>query len=387
MIKLIKNCDVYAPKHLGKNDILIVGGKIAKIAPDLSAYEKECQYCGEVSDVNGSVTCPGIIDMHVHITGGGGEQGPSSRTPEIKLTDLTLSGVTTVLGLLGTDGISRSLENLLFKCSELNSYGLTVNILTGNYAYPTVTFTGSVARDISLINEVLGVKVAVSDHRSSNITGDELIRLATEVRVSAMLSGKAGIVTMHMGSGKAGLAPIFHALENSDVPINTFLPTHSARTPSLLADAVRFNKMGGTIDITAYSLGSEKGAAALVSNALAQGADPTRITFSSDGCGSMPRFDAEGKCIGLTYSTPITLLGELKRLCTNENMSLEAALPFFTENPARVLGYENTKGCIKENADGDILVLNENLAVKELFANGKHMVKNGKAIVKGTFEL
>lgn len=30
-MKLIKNIDVYAPEHLGKKDVLIIGDKIAKI--------------------------------------------------------------------------------------------------------------------------------------------------------------------------------------------------------------------------------------------------------------------------------------------------------------------------------------------------------------------
>ena len=37
MLKLWKNCDIYAPAHLGKRDILIMGGKIWKIEADLSA--------------------------------------------------------------------------------------------------------------------------------------------------------------------------------------------------------------------------------------------------------------------------------------------------------------------------------------------------------------
>lgn len=86
------------------------GGKIALIAP-----------CGEIPsrfptlqtvDAAGKPLVPGFIDLHVHITGGGGEDGFSSRAPESRLTDFTTAGVTTAVGLLGTDGIARSLETL-----------------------------------------------------------------------------------------------------------------------------------------------------------------------------------------------------------------------------------------------------------------------------------
>lgn len=39
MLKLWKNCDLYAPAHLGKQDILVLGAQIWKIGSDLSAWE------------------------------------------------------------------------------------------------------------------------------------------------------------------------------------------------------------------------------------------------------------------------------------------------------------------------------------------------------------
>ena len=384
MLKLWKNCDLYAPAHLGKQDILVLGAQIWKIGSDLSAWEAIPEI--EVLDLGGSIVCPGLIDLHVHVTGGGGEQGPASRTPEIQLSELTKNGVTTVLGLLGTDGISRSLENLLFKCCALEQYGLTAKMLTGNYRYPSPTLTGDVARDIALIDRIIGVKIAVSDHRSSNISGEELARLATEVRVSSMLAGKAGLVVMHMGGGEQRMAPLFWALEHSDVPPETFLPTHCCRSPQLISDAVRFNKMGGTIDFTADVAESEAGTAAAVYSALQQGADPSRITMSSDGCGSQPVFDAHGACTGLTYSTPATLLQELRRMVCLNGISFDTALRFFTENPARVRGLAGIKGTLRPGADADLLALDNGYAVTHLMARGKPFVSFGKAVCKGTFE-
>ncbi len=384
MLKLWKNCDLYVPAHLGKQDILVLGGQIWKIGSDLSAWEAIPEI--EVLDLGGSIVCPGLIDLHVHVTGGGGEQGPASRTPEIQLSELTKNGVTTVLGLLGTDGISRSLENLLFKCCALEQYGLTAKMLTGNYRYPSPTLTGDVARDIALIDRIIGVKIAVSDHRSSNISGEELARLATEVRVSSMLAGKAGLVVMHMGGGEQRMAPLFWALEHSDVPPETFLPTHCCRSPQLISDAVRFNKMGGTIDFTADVAESEAGTAAAVYSALQQGADPSRITMSSDGCGSQPVFDAHGACTGLTYSTPVTLLQELRRMVCLNGISFDTALRFFTENPARVMGLTGIKGTLHPGADADLLALDNGYAVTHLMARGKPFVSFGKAVCKGAFE-
>lgn len=56
----------------------------------------------------GLIAVPGFVDMHVHVAGGGGEAGPASRTPEARLSELLLAGITTVVGLTGTDSVSRS---------------------------------------------------------------------------------------------------------------------------------------------------------------------------------------------------------------------------------------------------------------------------------------
>ncbi|MEA5040060.1 MAG: beta-aspartyl-peptidase [Clostridiaceae bacterium] len=384
MLKLWKNCDIYAPAHLGKRDILVLGDQIYKVEPDLSRWESLPET--EVLDLHGMTVCPGLVDIHVHVTGGGGEQGPVSRVPEIRLTDLTLSGVTTVLGLLGTDGISRSLENLLFKCRSLEEEGITTRMLTGSYRCPSPTLTGDVMRDLSLIDKVIGVKIALSDHRSSAISGEELARLASEARIGGMLSGKPGLVVMHLGTSPRRLSPLFEALACSDVPPQSFLPAHCCRSPELVAEAVRFNNLGGTIDFTADLPESEKGTSAALCSALRQGADPARVTMSSDGGGSQPSFDAQGNCVGLTYVTPVTLLQELQRMLSREGLDLSTALRFFTENPARVLGLSGVKGVIAPGADADLLALDGQYAVRHLLARGKTAVLDGAAVMKGRFE-
>ena len=103
---LVKNAKVYAPEYLGVKDILIAGGRIERIADHLPEYEG----C-EVIDGTGKIVTPGIIDRHVHVTGGGGEGSFHTQAPQVQLSSLIKGGVTTVLGLLGTDGISRSVES------------------------------------------------------------------------------------------------------------------------------------------------------------------------------------------------------------------------------------------------------------------------------------
>lgn len=132
----------------------------------------------------------GIIDNHVHITGGGGGRF-KKRVPELPLSSLLKGGITTVVGLMGTDGITRSVESLLSRVKTLREEGITTYMHTGSYGYPSVTLTVSVQKDITFIEEIIGMKIALADHRSSFVTQEELARLASQARVAGMVSGKA----------------------------------------------------------------------------------------------------------------------------------------------------------------------------------------------------
>lgn len=380
-MKLMRNADVYAPAHLGKRDILIEGGKIAKIEADLSRY---AELADEVIDVQGAKVVPGYIDAHIHITGGGGEQGPASRVPECPLSELTRNGVTTVLGLLGTDGVSRSLPNLLFKCRALNEEGVTCYALTGSYQYPSQTMTGSVIDDISLIGEIIGCKVALSDHRSSNMTKEELIRLASDVRMGGLISGKAGVLVMHMGSGKNRLKHVLDAMRETDIPARTFWPMHMRRSQELIDEGIEFIGMGGTIDFTATEDGSvAKCVAQLVQQ---RGVSIDHITMSSDAFGSMPRFDEKGVCVGLTYVSPRTLHDELKHMVNEHGIALEDALKLLTVNPARMMQLQGVKGEIAVGADADMIVYNADMGIDSVIAKGNMAVQRGEILLKGRFE-
>ena len=383
-MKLITGADVYAPRHIGIRDVLIEGNKIAAVGKDLSAWA--AMEGIDVIDADGKTLVPGYIDIHEHITGGGGEGGFTTRVPEAPASCLAESGVTTVVGLLGTDGITRSLENLLAKAREFEECGLTCRILTGSYGFPPVTLTGNVEKDIVLIDLIIGVKTSASDHRSSNITSEELIRLATEARRGGMLAGKAGIVTVHMGSGKEALDPILHAISDSDLPMRTIVPTHMGRTDQLLEQGIGYIRNGGMIDITA---GEDDTSNLNIAGKLlrvfeAGGEDG--VTVSSDGFGSMPKFNEKKEFIGLTYSTPRSLHSLLKIMVREKKIPLEKALKPFTANPASLLAMSERKGCITPGADADLILYDRDMNIEHVIARGKDAFKNGKAMIKGRFE-
>ena len=375
MLTLFKNAITYSPQLLGTKDILVGGKTILAIADHIEpSVGAEVQ----IVDCTDLWLMPGIIDSHVHITGGGGEGGPASRMPELEISMMIDGGVTTVIGCLGTDGITRTVESVLMKVKSIKAKGMSAWMYTGAYQVPPPTITGDIARDIALIEEVIGVgEVAVSDHRSSVPTLSELTRIVAHARVAGMIGGKAGIVNMHMGDARDPFKPIHDVVANSEMGYRQFIPTHCNRNNYIFEDAKEYGKKG-FVDITTSSYPYYKEEEIKPSKALKQlldsGVPIKHITFTSDACGSLPGFDPEtGKLIKIEMGLPDSVLREIKESVTEEGIPLEIALQVATSNPADILKLTG-KGYIQEGFDADILILDPSFNIVHLMANGK-MVK------------
>ena len=378
---LIKKVNLFSPEALGTKDVMIINDKIFEIGDNLEPVSDHMT----VIDGSGKTLIPGLIDGHVHLTGGGGEGSFRTRVPEIRLSQLIEGGITTVLGLLGTDSTTRNVENLVAKAKALNEEGITSYALTGSYGYPSVTLTDSVKKDITYINEIIGVKIAISDHRAPSTTKEELARLASDARVAGMLSGKAGVVVTHMGEGKGRLKPIRDVLENWDLPMKTFIPTHVNRNDELLKEALDYARDGGTIDLTC-GIYDERTPGRVVAEAIKAGVPGENITISSDGYGSWSRYDEKGNLLKIGVSSVSSLYNELTETVKAELLSLEQALPFFTTNVARALGLDRSKGRIAKDMDADMLILDGDLNLDYVIARGQVMMKEGQLVVRGTYE-
>jgi beta-aspartyl-dipeptidase (metallo-type) len=390
MLTLIKNGEIYAPHFLGKKDILIVDQKIGYIKDQIELPNQFVDI--KVIDAKGKLVVPGFIDAHVHIVGGGGEGSYRTRTPEIQLTDATLAGVTTLIGVIGTDGTTRTMTNLIAKARGLEEEGITCYIQTGSYQVPLKTVTGRIEDDIILIDKIIGVgEVAIADHRSSQPTAEEIAKIAAAARVGGLLSGKAGIVNVHVGDGYDHLNVILDVVENTEIPIKQFYPTHINRNPHLFEEGIQYAKKGGYVDFTTSSIpkffeeGEIKCSVAL-KRMLDSNVDISQMTFTSDGQGSLPDFNEFGELVGLKVGKVSTLYDEVRDAVLEEKIPLEVALRVITQNPAAILKLPQ-KGIITEGKDADLVLLNkDDLTIDSVIALGKLMVKDKMPIIKGTFE-
>jgi len=387
---IIQGGDVYSPAYLGRRDIILSGSEIVGVVSPLNSEQLDALLSLgigiNVYNVSGLKIVPGFIDCHVHLTGGGGELGPESRTPEAQLSELITAGLTTAVGVLGTDSVSRSVENLLTKTKAFNNDGITAYMMTGAYRIPPPLLTQSVMDDIVLINEVIGIgEVAISDHRSSVPSFDELVRIASDCRIASLLSKKGGIMHVHVGSGATRLQPLWDIVEKSEVPITQFHPTHlTSRSFELFIDAMEWVKAGGWVDFTAEDSTEDNTVVAALLQFKAEGLPLNHVTLSSDAYGSFPKFDEQGNPISYGVGKPDTLLFMVKTMVTQYGWTLEETVSLITKNVATIYHFPK-KGQIQAGFDGDLVLLDSEWKPTYVFAKGKEVMTPGW-VKKGMFE-
>lgn len=387
MFQLISNADVYAPEPLGLKNLLVCAGKIVYIGDKVPGID-DCLEVN-VTDVDGARLMPGLIDAHAHITGGGGEAGPSTRVPPLHLGQYTQAGVTSVIGLLGTDDLTRNTQTLLTQVMGLREEGLSAWCYTGGYHLPATTLTDSVRSDIVNLEPVIGVgEVAISDHRSSQPTLDEILRLCSEAHVAGLMTGKAGVVHFHLGDGERGLSLIRGCLEASEIPARVFNPTHVNRNKKLFEEACELSAYGCNVDITAFPAddGDSDGWSALeaVERYFDQACDAGKLTISSDGGGCLPKFDHQGELVSMDFGRSSAMSDTLKILL-DAGWAAEKILPLMTTNVSRLLRLHG-KGKIETGCDADLLIIDADNRINSVMANGVWHIRHGELLKKGLFE-
>ena len=383
---LLRNAEVYAPDALGRLHLLLGGGKVLWMGEAEPALPAALGI--ETMDLDGARLIPGFIDGHVHVSGGGGEAGFATRVPAPLLSRYTSAGVTTVIGLLGTDDVARGTNELLSHVYALREQGLGAWAYCGGYHIPPTTLTGTVRGDIVFSDALIGVgEVAISDHRSSQPTLDEVLRLASEAHVAGLMSGKAGIVHLHLGDGTRGLELIRQALDTSELPPRVFQPTHVNRKKDLFEEALALAKRGCHVDITAFPVEDGEDAwpaAEALLRYLDAGAPPERVSISSDAGGCLPCFDEHGRVCGMDVGHSGAMLDTLNELLAR-GLPLQRALPAFTRNVADLLRLPG-KGRIAVGADADLVALDAAGKVHHAWLGGVAHVQAGAVVRRGMFE-
>lgn len=359
---LIRNAGVYAPEPLPSCDVLVIGDRIAAVAPKIDPPRIPGLEPVEI-DATGRLLVPGLVDALVHVSGGGGEAGFASRTPPLDPAHALRHGTTTVVGCLGTDAVTRTHADLLATCRSLTEHGVTAWCLTGSYALPAPTLTGSIETDLLWIPEMIGIgEIALGDHRGSQPDVRQLAAALSQAWRGAMLAGKRGTALLHLGDAPGAFDLIDALLEGTALPRRQCYPTHCNRNDEIFEAATRFARAGGSIDLTTSTTPpllqmGERPAAQALADALADGVPPGNLTMSSDGQASLPEFCETGRLRSTQVADPASLWAAVRAAVGEHGVAFETALASVTRNPAEVFGLSDRCGRIASGLPADLVLV------------------------------
>lgn len=387
-LRVLRGGHVYAPDDLGERDILIAAGKILAVGKNLQITASDLV---ETVDMSGRLVFPGFIDSHAHIVGGGGKGGPQTRDRDLPLANITRAGVTTIIGLIGFDCVTRSVVDIVSKARALTVEGITAYALTGGYAVPPPTLLGSVSHDLVFIDVIVGVgEIAISDHRSSQPTDSEIAKIAAEAHVGGMVGNKSGTLVFHIGDGSRYLQQIVTLLETTEIPADGVVVTHVNRSSKLLEQAIDFARRFGNVDVTSGVAPARGFPRAIkpseaVKTLLDAEVPIDRITMSSDANGSESTTNEDGEVIKRISLQTTSLYDEFRDLIRCEQVPIDQAVRIVTENPATIYRLHR-KGGIAPGKDADLTITDPELRLLDVYARGRLLVKDGEPIVHGAFE-
>lgn len=360
---LLQNAEVFTPEPVGRQPVLIAGGKIAKIGAVTPDGLRGLGDDLAVVDLSGCALVPGLVDPHAHLIGAGGEEGFASRMPEVLVSQLVTAGVTTVVGLLGSDTSTRQLSCLHAKASQLCEEGLTAYMFTGGFELPPSTLTDSVLDDLVMIDKIIGAgEIAISDHRWIDPEPHALAHLVASAALGGQMAGKAGVTHFHVGPGDRRLHLLHELLDTYPIEAESIYPTHINRSEALINDAIALAKRGACVDMDTVNedLGDR------LSYYRNHGGPLDRLSVSSDA------HTPEGSHRKL-YEQMVTCV----RDC---GLPFAEVLPLFTRNAAVALKLKG-KGRLETGGDADLLVLHQaTLEIVHVYAKGRQFVRDGELV-------
>jgi beta-aspartyl-dipeptidase (metallo-type) len=384
---LVRGGHIFDPEDRGISDLLILGGRIAAVGTNLPVPSGIGE--GTALDAAGRIILPGLIDGHIHVMGASGLGGPTTRTTDLQIDRITSAGVTTVVSPLGADSLSRTIQALLARAAALEAEGIAALCYTGGWWHPVPTLTGNPQADVTFVERIIGVKVAISEALAPTYSLDDLCRLAHAAYVGGRLGRKGAVLHAHIGDHPEGLMPLLEVQRRTGIPPDRLVATHVNRNPGLWQQALEYARAGGSIDLTGMQRPDTGHPQAIhpakaLRETLASGISAAQVTLSSDGGATYPRLDAAGRAVGQYMAGPESLLQIIREL-VRDGLTWGQAVSFSTRHVADLLGLRH-KGRIAEGCDADLLFLTGSGEVDRVYGRGRLLVEGGQPLVRGPFD-
>jgi len=365
--KIIKNCDIYTPIKIIKNgSILIKGEKIAKVG-----HINESEIPREVKKYSfkNKLAVPGFIDIHLH-GGEGVDILGSTPVSIVKALKAHLkNGTTSLLPTIMTASHQQTLQTIKNLIHIKKKFKDIPEIIGLNLEGPYISKEKCGAQSTKYIR-----KPSLPETKEYIEASEKSIKIMT---VAPEIDGAINFIhflTEQKIIPSAGHTNADYSQTEQGIKSGIKLATHLFnamrgifhRDPGA-AGALLLNNEVYT-GVVADGIHLHPSILKLITIVKPQEkiiliTDATKFYGIKQGAS----FDQKGKLIGSTKA----LNASLKNMIKFTGVTFEGTLMAVTLNPAKLLNIENKKGQLKKGCDADIVILNKNLNIRNVFLKGK----------------
>ena len=371
----IINGQVYIDHTFQKKTIYIQDGTI-------NLLEADCQTSGTVFDAAGRRIVPGFIDIHTHGAVGVDVNGASAEDLEKIGKFFAKNGTTSWLASILTDTEEQT-SRAISQCIEYQaSAGKGAQLLGIHLEGPFLASELKGAMPEHLLKKG-SADLAASYQRQANgniryITVSpevegvlELIPRLRELGIVVAMGHSGADYDTAMAAIQAGTAACTHTF-------NAMAPLHQHR-PAIIGAALESDVYCEMIcdglhlhPAIVRLLWKTKGPQRLVAitdSIMAAGLPDGNYHLGVNQV-VVEKGDAKLASDGTRAGSTLTQDRALRNLLSFTGLSLEEILPVLTENPAKLIGVYDRKGSIEDGKDADLVVLDEQNQVADVFLQG-----------------
>lgn len=371
----IINGQVYIDHTFQKKTIYIQDGTI-------NLLEADCQTSGTVFDAAGRRIVPGFIDIHTHGAVGVDVNGASAEDLEKIGKFFAKSGTTSWLASILTDTEEQT-SRAISQCIEYQaSAGKGAQLLGIHLEGPFLASEFKGAMPEHLLKKG-SADLTASYQRQANgniryITVSpevegvlELIPRLRELGIVVAMGHSGADYDTAMAAIQAGTAACTHTF-------NAMAPLHQHR-PAIIGAALESDVYCEMIcdglhlhPAIVRLLWKTKGPQRLVAitdSIMAAGLPDGNYHLGVNQV-VVEKGDAKLASDGTRAGSTLTQDRALRNLLSFTGLSLEEILPVLTENPAKLIGVYDRKGSIEDGKDADLVVLDEQNQVADVFLQG-----------------
>lgn len=371
----IINGQVYIDHTFQKKTIYIQDGTI-------NLLEADCQTSGTVFDAAGRRIVPGFIDIHTHGAVGVDVNGASAEDLEKIGKFFAKNGTTSWLASILTDTEEQT-SRAISQCIEYQaSAGKGAQLLGIHLEGPFLASEFKGAMPEHLLKKG-SADLAASYQRQANgniryITVSpevegvlELIPRLRELGIVVAMGHSGADYDTAMAAIQAGTAACTHTF-------NAMAPLHQHR-PAIIGAALESDiycemicdglHLHPAIVRLLWKTKGPQRLVAITDSIMAAGLPDGNYHLGVNQV-VVEKGDAKLASDGTRAGSTLTQDRALRNLLSFTGLSLEEILPVLTENPAKLIGVYDRKGSIEDGKDADLVVLDEQNQVADVFLQG-----------------